>query len=88
MTYVFKLSDRKSTLQKSLSHSITNDDLKVALIGFYTSYLTPNISKYYNILHYEENGVIKKLIIPIGQYNVTTLEKYINSQPPFDTNNI
>lgn len=88
MTYVFRLSGNSSNLLKRLSHTITNDNLKVALTGFYTSYLTPNISKFYNILHYEENGDIKELIIPIGQYSVSTLEKYINSQPPFNTNNI
>jgi hypothetical protein len=85
---VFKLSERKSILQKGLSHPIINNDLKVALIGFYTTYLTPNISNKNNKLPYEENGTTKEMVIPPGQYDITTLEKYINSQPPFDSQNI
>ena len=59
MTYVFKLSGNASNLLKRLSHLIISENLKVVLIGFYTSYITANISKYYNILHCEENGDIK-----------------------------
>jgi hypothetical protein len=88
MTYVFKLSERKSVLQKGVSHPIINNDLKVALIGFYTNYLTPNVITKNNKLPYEENGAPKELVISPGQYDITTLEKYINSQPPFDSQNI
>jgi hypothetical protein len=67
MTYVFKLSERKSVLQKGVSHPIINNALKVALIDFYTTYLTPNVTTKINKLPYEENGAPKELVIPPGQ---------------------
>jgi hypothetical protein len=58
------------------------------LIRFYTTYLTPNVTTKNNKLPYEENGAPKELVIPTGQYDITTLEKYINSQLPFDSQNM
>jgi hypothetical protein len=58
------------------------------LIRFCTTYLTPNVTTKNNKLPYEENGAPKELVIPPGQYDITTLEKYINSQPTFDSQNI
>ena len=84
-SYVFELSDCKSILQKNLSHPINNDNLKVALIGFYTTYLTPNITNKNNKLSGTD---FKEIIIPPGQYDIDTLEKYINTQPPFNSKNI
>jgi hypothetical protein len=88
MTYVFKLSEQNSILKKKVGHPIANDDLKVGLVGFYTTYLTPNVTEKNNKLKYEDNGVIKELIIPVGQWSIYDLEKYINKQPDFTPNKI
>jgi len=47
------LSSKSSILKKRLTPPVTNTYKEVALVGFYATLLTPNVTKNNNKLYYE-----------------------------------
>jgi hypothetical protein len=88
MNRFFRLSSDTSILEKRLSVPIIDTFKNVGLVGFYTTFLTPNVTIRNNKLHYEEPASLDRIIspetivIPPGQYNLENLERYIQRQAP------
>ena len=80
MGFVFKLTETKSILEKGWTNPIISDNLRVSLVGFYRMFLTTNVGESNNKFYYNENDV---LLIPPDQYNLETIEKYIQGQKTF-----
>lgn len=87
MSIILKLNGTSSTLSKKLNTPIYNFST-VACVGFYSTFLTPNVTLNNNKLYYEHKKETHVIIIPPGQYNIENLEKYIQSQSPFNSTNI
>lgn len=80
------LTKENYILEKRLSYPIRHIDASVSLVSFYSAYLTPNVTKQNNILHYDDD---KQIEIEIGQYkNIEELAKHIQSKEPFNSTNI
>jgi hypothetical protein len=79
-------------LNKNLHYAIENKDskLKVGLIGFYATYLTPNITDDNNNLYYKDpkTNNLNRVVTLKGQYSLKSLEGHINNKQPFNTSNI
>ena len=68
---VFKLKSTKNPFELTLTEF---DDIykEIALVGYYSSYLTPNITKFNNIIPFNGKRFIKE-----GQYSLDELQQAI-----------
>jgi hypothetical protein len=77
MSFVFRLNDNESVLNNNLHYAIENKDskLKAGLIGFYTTYLTTNITGVYNKLYYKDpkTNNLSRIVVPKGQHSLKSL---------------
>jgi hypothetical protein len=52
MSRVFKLTSNTSILEKRLTTPIRDTFKNIGLVGFYTTFLTPNVTRENNRLYY------------------------------------
>ena len=75
-------SEGLSTNPNNFQVNITNEYLqnvrKVSLVGLRTINSQYNVNENNNVIDYAYNGVNKQIIIPEGQYNITTFTAAIN----------
>lgn len=97
MGRLLKLSGDTFVLEKRLTVPISNKFTQVRLVGFYSRFLTPNVTTKNNRLHYEKNvsgltesvqHVMTTMFIPPGQYTLEDSENFIQSQEHFNATNI
>ena len=77
------VSDNKSEFSSKFESPLYLDKDKqyeIALVDLETYYSFPNISKYNNVIEYTINNKTKKIIIPVGSYEFTGLNKEIQRQ--------
>ena len=66
---IIKLTSNKSILDFNFEYHYANEDLKIGLLGFYSTYLIPNFT--------EKNNKIDNITIPPGQYTFDSLKKVV-----------
>lgn len=65
---IIKLDGNKSILNLNLEYNFPNDNLKVGLLGFYSTNLIPNFV--------EKNDDVSQISIPVGSYNLDSLKNF------------
>ena len=77
MSQIFTLTGRSSTLSIDFVNPIELDAHSyygLALIGFYSYNSIPNIEAANNKFYYVDNHQTKKIIIPVGSYEIDNIE--------------
>ena len=74
---VFSLSDTSSILTRQLHYYFSHKE--VALVGFYTTYLTPNITEKNNKLTIFKTEPTE-IHIPVGQYSFDDFKSYLSHE--------
>lgn len=78
MTLTIELSSDTSVLTENYSPPIQlSSDCEIALTNFSTYNSIPNITELNNVFYYGDD---KKVVIPIGCYEIEDLERYLNDQ--------
>jgi hypothetical protein len=75
-------SEGSTTNPNNFRVNITNEYLqnvrRIALVGMRTINSQYNVNENNNVIDYTYNGVDKQIIIPVGQYNITTFIDAVN----------
>jgi hypothetical protein len=74
----FKLSGNNSILTKKLYEQIRNENHTIALVGFYSTYVTPNVTKHKNKFRFisSDDTKISTFEISAGQYSLQEMGEY------------